>query len=117
MDTEFGGLFDDPLEAVEFDEAGAEGNGDRGKNGGEGFDHPKHHAFATSLGDFGQVSLLIIGDFEALSRFDAQDASEVASFVAAQFRGPAADRIHKESSPCQTLWWHMEALRCTRRSY
>jgi hypothetical protein len=26
----------------------------------------------------------------------------VASFVATQFRGSAANRIHKESTPCQT---------------
>ena len=102
VDAEFGGLFDDPFEAIELDEAGAEGDGDRRQNGRKGFDDPEDHVFAARLGDFGEVSLLIVGDFEALTGFHAQDAGEVASFVATQFRGPAANRIHKESTPCQT---------------
>jgi hypothetical protein len=35
----------------------------------------------------------------------------VASFVAAQFRGSAVNRIYKKSTPCQTLWWHTAASR------
>src|SRR5258708_3975845 len=85
---EVGGIFADRLEAIDVDEAGTECDGDRRQNGGKGFDDPKHHTFAAGLGDFGEVSLLIVRDFEALSRFDPQDAGEVASFVATQFRGP-----------------------------
>ena len=102
VDAEFGGLLDDPFEAIEFDEAGAEGDGDRRENGGKGLDDPKLDVLAAGFGDFSEVSLLIIGNLEALSRLYAQDAGEVASFVATQLRGPAANRIYKESTPCQT---------------
>ena len=61
----------------------------------------KHYSFAAGLGDFGNVGLLVIGDFEALARLDAQDAGQMAGFVATQFRGPAANGIHKESTSCQ----------------
>ena len=43
----------------------------------------------------------VLSDY-SLPGFDAQDASQVASLLAAQLRGPAAYRIHKESAPCQT---------------
>ena len=98
---QFGRLFDDPFEAVELDQADAEGDRNRKRDGGDGFDYLKHHSFAAGLGDFGKVGLLVIGDFEALARLHAQDAGQVAGFVATQFRGPAANGIHKESTPCQ----------------
>ena len=82
------------------------------QNGGESFDDLKHDALAARLGDFGEVGVLVVGDFEALSGFDAQDAREVASFVAAQFRGSAANRVYKESTPCQTSWWHKAGVSC-----
>ncbi len=47
---------------------------------------------------------MVIGDFETLSGFDAQDAGEVASLVATQFRTSAVNRIYKESTSCQALW-------------
>src|ERR1019366_7259955 len=106
VDAQFGGLFHHPFEAVELDQAGAEGDGDRGQDGGEGFEDLEHYTFAACLGDFSQVSLLVIGDLKTLSGFDAQDAGEVARLVATQLGGAAANRVHKESTPCQTTWWH-----------
>jgi hypothetical protein len=60
----------------------------------------------ASLRDFRQIGLLIVGNLEALTRFDPQYAREMAGFVARQFGGSAADGIHKESTPCQIQWWH-----------
>jgi hypothetical protein len=81
------------------------------QNGRQRFDDLKHHALAARLGDFGEVGLLVVGDFEALSGLDPQDARQVASFVAAQFRGSAVNRIYKKSTPCQISWWHKAASR------
>ena len=68
VDAEFGGLFDDPLEAVELDDAGAEGDGDGRQGGGQGFDDAEGDVLTARLFDFGEVGVAIVGESRSAVR-------------------------------------------------
>jgi hypothetical protein len=46
---------------------------------------------------------VVIGDFKALSGFDAQDAREMAGFLAREFGGALRDLVYKKSSPGHSI--------------
>jgi hypothetical protein len=55
--------------------------------------------FTARLLNLGEVSLLVVGDLEALPGLHPQHTRQVTSLVAPQFRGPASNRIYKKSPP------------------
>jgi holliday junction DNA helicase RuvA len=103
LHAQFGGLFDDPFEAVEFNNRSKQGDGDRGRGRGEGFENAKGDAFAARLRNFGQIGGVVIGDFVELSGFDAEHARQVAGLLAAEFGDSIAQVIYKEAPACHCL--------------
>src|SRR5262249_29787267 len=96
-----GGLLDDPLEAIELDQRRAESDSGRGRRGLDRFDRTEGDVLAPRLYDLGQPRVLIVGDFEALSRLHAQHAHQMPSLVSAQLGGAGAHFVHKEPSSAQ----------------
>src|SRR5262249_1222340 len=99
---ELGGLLDRPLEVIEFDERGAQRDARRRRRVRQRLDHAKGHALPASFLDLGQPRLLVVGDFEALSRFDPQYAREMACLIAVQLGRTAANRLYEKSPSRQT---------------
>jgi hypothetical protein len=103
MDAEFGGLFDNPLEAVELNQRGAESDDDGRGGRGDRFEDAEVNAVAARFQDLGEVCVLVIRNLEALPWFHAEDAGEMAGFFAAKLRGAIGDLIYKESSTGQSI--------------
>src|SRR6185437_8457558 len=79
--AELGGFFDEPLEAIEFDEGGVERDVRERRDGGDRLENAKRYASAGYRGDFSEIGLLVVGKFEALAGLRAKDAGEVASVI------------------------------------
>ena len=101
MDSQLGGLFDHPLEAVELDDRRDQRDAHRRGGRFQRLDRAEDHALAAGFHYFGEPGGVAVGDFESLAGFHAKDAREMAGLVAEQFGGAVADVVYEESSPCQ----------------
>jgi drug/metabolite transporter (DMT)-like permease len=61
------------------------------------------HSFAAGFDNFGEVNGPVIGDFEALSRLDAEDSRQVSGLIAAKLGLASADGVYEETSACQDI--------------
>ena len=95
------GFLDDPLEAVELDERGAEQEVDWRRRRLDRFENAEYHPLAAGLGDLGEVRGAVVGDFKTLAGLDAQDSREMAGCLAAEFGCAVMDGIDEESASCQ----------------
>jgi hypothetical protein len=58
--------------------------------------------FAASLHDLRKPSLVVIGDFEELAGFRAEDTRQMPRFITVQLGGTATDLIHEKTTSGQT---------------
>jgi len=102
--AELGGLFDEPLEAVELDERGVERNVWEWRGDWERLENAKSYAGGGDGADFGEVSLLVVGELEALAGLGAKDAGEVAGIIAGELGAVGVDAIDEEAAAGQKTW-------------
>ena len=100
-DAELGGFLDQPLEAVELDERGEQSDGWLGGFGGEGLEDAERDTLRTDVGDFREISTVVVGKLVALAGLGAQDAREVPGIVAGQLSLAAVYPVYKKSPPRQ----------------
>ena len=80
--AELGGLFDEPLEAIELDESGEERDVREGRDGGDRLEDAERYARGGDGGDFGEIGLLVVGKLVALAGLGAKNAGEMAGVIA-----------------------------------
>lgn len=105
-DAELRRLFDGPFEALEFDKGEVECDGGKFRRGLDFIEDGEGNQILSRRFDLGQPDSGVIGDFEFLAGFDAEDAREVVRVVACQFRAPVTDPINEKTSPR-----HVQSLR------
>ncbi len=103
LDSELGAFFEDPFEAVEFDQRNEKGQADRERRGCETLEDLEENSILSRLADLGQVDAAAVGDFVALAGFDAEDAGEVVRFLAGNFGALMMDLWYKEPASCHDI--------------
>ncbi len=102
--AKLGAFFDEPLEAVEFDEGGVQRDVREGRDGGDRLENTKSYARGGDGDDFGEISLLVVGKLEALAGLGAEDASEMAGVIAGELGAIGVDVIDEEAAAGQKTW-------------
>jgi len=102
--AKLGGFFDEPLEAVELDESGVERDVREGRDGGDGLENAKSYAGGGDVGDFGEISPLVVGKLEALAGLGTKDAGEMAGVITGELGAIGRDVIDEEAAAGQKTW-------------
>ena len=97
-DAQLGGFFDDPLEAIEFDQGRAEHQSRFRSGAAKLFNGPEHHAVFAGGFDLGEKHVAIVGNFVTLARFYAQHTCQVARVVARNLGVPVSYLVHEKPS-------------------
>ena len=103
-DTEFGGLFDKPLEAIELDERGIEREFGLGRRRRKRLDNRKCDMASRDFGDFGEVGAVSVGDLVALTGLGAENAGEMAGVVAGELGAVIVNAVDEEAAAGQNTW-------------
>ena len=97
-DGEFGGFFDGPFEAFEFDEGKVKGGFGEWGVGGEFFEGGEFDEGFAGGFDFGEPDATGVCDFVFLAGFDAEDAGEVVGVFAFDNGFAVADFVDEKAA-------------------
>jgi Holliday junction DNA helicase RuvA len=97
-DTQFRDLFKQEFETLELEQRDQQGHVRRSLGVGQRLDNPEDDVLLPGEIDLGKVQPMVIADFVALPRFDAQNLGQMTSLVALQFSRPIANLVHKETT-------------------
>lgn len=103
-DAKLGCFLDHPFKMIELDQRGIERQSYRGSGRGQLFEGAKSHVLLARGLNLGQINVMIVGNFIALSGFDTEDAGEVPGIVSGNFGTSTSHLINKEPAAHTILY-------------
>lgn len=100
MDAEFGCFLDHPFEVIELDECGIKSEGGPGRGHGQLTIDAEADGALGGIGDSGFEQAVVVGDLILLPGLNAEDAREMAGFVAVEFGVAAVNCGNEEEAAC-----------------
>src|SRR5579872_7013386 len=100
-DTELGGLFDEPLEAIKLKESGQKGDMSGWTYGRDGFKNVEDGAVWPDRGDLGEPRLAMVRELVTLADFGPKHAHKMPGVVAGELGAITLHTFYEEAAACQ----------------